>query len=118
MSSWMSEYVDAWNSHNGERVAAFMADDVVYEDLALRQIHEGREAIIGFVQASEEFSKDHKFVLVSEQTSGDRYAFEWEMIGTNTGESGGLPGTRRKKTRGPGEIQGPGDPREKTRGPV
>jgi steroid delta-isomerase-like uncharacterized protein len=95
MSKWVSEYLDAWNSHNGERVAAFMAEDVSYEDLALGQVHEGRAAIIGFVQASEEFSKDHKFEFVSEQTSGDRYALEWEMVGTNTGDAGGLPATNK-----------------------
>ena len=32
---WMADYFDAWNSHNGSRVASFMADHVFYEDLAL-----------------------------------------------------------------------------------
>jgi steroid delta-isomerase-like uncharacterized protein len=32
---------------------------------------------------------------VSEQASGDRYALEWEMVGTNTGEAGGLPATNK-----------------------
>jgi steroid delta-isomerase-like uncharacterized protein len=48
-----------------------------------------------FVQRSYEFSKDHKFVPVSEQSSSDSYAFEWEMIGTNTGEAAGLPATNK-----------------------
>jgi hypothetical protein len=29
-------------SHDGNKVASFMADDVVYEDLALGQVHEGK----------------------------------------------------------------------------
>ncbi len=27
--------------------------------------------------------------------SGGRYALEWEMVGTNTGEAGGLPATNK-----------------------
>ena len=95
MASWMSDYLDAWNTHNGENVASYMADDVVYEDLAVGQVHEGRDAVAAFVQTGEDFSKDHRFVSVSEQSSGDQYAIEWEMIGTNTGEAAGLPATNK-----------------------
>ena len=42
MSTWIADYIDAWNSHDGNKVTSFMADDVVYEDLALGQVHEGR----------------------------------------------------------------------------
>jgi steroid delta-isomerase-like uncharacterized protein len=92
---WMADYFDACNSHDGNRVASFMADDVFYEDLALGQVYEGKAAVAAFVQRSDTFSKDYKFVSVSEQGSGDSYAFEWEMIGTNTGEAGGLPATNK-----------------------
>jgi steroid delta-isomerase-like uncharacterized protein len=92
---WMADYFDAWNSHDGNRVASFMADDVFYEDLALGQVHEGKAAITAFVQRSDVFSADYKFVSVSEQGSGDSYAFEWGMIGTNTGEAAGLPATNK-----------------------
>ena len=95
MTSWMDDYLEAWNSHDGETVAAFMADDVVYEDLALGQVHKGRTAVIAFVQTSDHFSSDHRFISISQQTSGDRYALEWEMIGTNTGEAAGLPATNK-----------------------
>ena len=95
MNDWISQYLDAWNSHDGAKVAAFMAPDATYEDLALGVIHEGREAIKAFVDEAEQFSKDYTFTSVSEQASGDRYAFEWEMAGTNTGEGGGLPATNK-----------------------
>jgi steroid delta-isomerase-like uncharacterized protein len=91
----MQRYLDAWSSHDGAKVAAFMAQDATYEDLALGVTHEGREAIKGFVEDAEQFSKDYKFTSVSEQASGDRYALEWEMAGTNTGEGGGLPATNK-----------------------
>jgi steroid delta-isomerase-like uncharacterized protein len=32
---------------------------------------------------------------VSEQASGDQYALEWEMVGTNTGEAAGMPATNK-----------------------
>jgi steroid delta-isomerase-like uncharacterized protein len=72
-----------------------MADDVLYEDLALGLVHEGKAAAAAFIQGTYEFSKDYKLVSVSEQSSGDSYAFEWEMIGTNIGEAAGLPATNK-----------------------
>jgi steroid delta-isomerase-like uncharacterized protein len=95
MGSWMQDYLAAWNSHDGARVAAYMADDASYEDLALGQLHLGKAAIEAFANEAEQFSNDYAFVSVSEQTSGDSYAFEWEMFGTNTGEAGGLPATNK-----------------------
>jgi steroid delta-isomerase-like uncharacterized protein len=95
MSDWMQQYIDAWDSHDAAKVVAFMAQDATYEDLALGVTHEGRAAIAAFVEEAEQFSKDYKFTGVSEQASGDRYALEWEMAGTNTGEAGGLPGTNK-----------------------
>jgi steroid delta-isomerase-like uncharacterized protein len=95
VSTWIADYLDAWNSHDGNKVVSFMADDAVYEDLAVGQVHEGKAAIAAFVQRTDAFSQDCEFVSVSEQSSGDSYAFEWEMIGTNTGEGAGLPATNK-----------------------
>ena len=95
MSTWIADYLDAWNSHDGNKVASFMADDAVYEDLAVGQVHKGKAAVAAFVQRTDVFSQDCEFVSVSEQSSGDRYALEWEMIGTNTGEGAGLPATNK-----------------------
>ena len=95
MDQWIQQYLDAWNSHDCGKVAAFMAEDATYEDLALGQIHKGRDDIKAFVEEAEQFSRDYRFVSVTEQQSGDSYAFEWEMAGTNTGEAGGLPATNK-----------------------
>ena len=95
MASWMQDYLAAWNSHDGAKVAAYMAEDATYEDLALGQMHEGRAAIEAFVNEANDFSKDYSFLFISEQADGDSYALEWEMIGTNTGEAGGLPATNK-----------------------
>jgi steroid delta-isomerase-like uncharacterized protein len=95
VSTWIADYLDAWNSHDGNKVASFMTDDAVYEDLAVGQVHEGKAAITAFVQRTDVFSPDCEFVSVSEQNNGDSYAFEWEMIGTNTGEGAGFPATNK-----------------------
>ncbi len=95
MSTWMTDYLTAWNSHDGAKVTAFMADDASYEDVALGVVHEGHDAIAAFVDQAHHASKDYSFTSVSEQQVGDRYAMEWEMAGTNTGEGGGVPATNK-----------------------
>jgi steroid delta-isomerase-like uncharacterized protein len=94
-AGWLERYLDAWNSHDPARVVEFMAEDAAYEDLALGVAHEGREAIAAFVAEAAAFSSDHRFVSVSVQTSGDAYAAEWEMVGTNDGAAAGLPPTNK-----------------------
>ena len=92
-TDWVSGYLDAWNSHDGSQVAAFMAEDVVYEDLSSGDVHRGRVAVQAYVEATHTVSSDYRFVTVTTQAEGDRYAIEWEMLGTNTGGSGGFPAT-------------------------
>jgi ketosteroid isomerase-like protein len=65
VSTWIADYLDAWNSHDGNKVASFMTDDAVYEDLAVGQVHEGKAAITAFVQRTDVFSPDCEFVSVS-----------------------------------------------------
>lgn len=92
-AQWVDRYLDAWNSHDGARVAAFMTEDVVYDDLASGLVHRGRDAVHGYVTQTAVFSSDYRFVTVSTQMDGSRYAIEWEMLGTNTGAAGGFPAT-------------------------
>lgn len=94
-ADWADRYMEAWNSHDGSAVADFMADDATYEDLALGVVHQGRDAIKAFAAQAHDFSSDYRFVTVSSQQSGNEYALEWEMIGTNTGEASGLPATNK-----------------------
>lgn len=93
MSGWITAYLDAWNSHDGAQVTAFMADDVAYEDLALGVVRFGREAVADFVRETREFASDYRFTPVSQQQDGNRFAIEWVFSGTNTGTGSGLPAT-------------------------
>jgi steroid delta-isomerase-like uncharacterized protein len=92
---WMDRYLEAWDSHDGAQVAAFMADDASYEDLALGVVHEGRDAIGAFASDADTFSSDYRFTPISAQQDGRSYCLEWEMSGTNDGEAGGLPATHK-----------------------
>ncbi len=93
--NWGHQYYEAWNGHDAEKVAAFMAEDATYEDLALGVVNEGRAAIGAYVDEAARFSHDYRFDVVSEQATSDRYAFEWVMLGTHTGASRGLPATHK-----------------------
>ena len=92
-AEWVDGYLAAWNSHDGAQVAAFMTEDVVYDDLSSGLVHHGREAVQAYVAQTHEFSRDYRFVLVTTRAEGSNYAIEWEMLGTNTGASGGFPAT-------------------------
>ncbi len=70
-----------------------MAADVIYEDLAGGAIYRGRDEVADYVAATHVWSDDYRFVIVTAQASGARYAVEWEMLGTNTGELGGIAPT-------------------------
>jgi steroid delta-isomerase-like uncharacterized protein len=94
-TDWMDRYLDGWNSHDATQVGAFMAVDATYEDLALGQLHQGRDAIKEFAEETGRFSNDFRFSPVSVQASGTDYAMEWEMSGTNTGDIAGLPATNK-----------------------
>ena len=92
-AEWVDGYLDAWNSHDGGQVATFMAEDVVYDDLASGLVHRGRDAVKAYIEQTHAFSSDYRFITVSTRTEGSRYAIEWEMLGTNTGAAGGFPAT-------------------------
>jgi steroid delta-isomerase-like uncharacterized protein len=94
-TEWVERYLAAWNSHEGGQVVAFMTEDVRYEDLAQGALYEGHTGVEAYIQGADEWSSDYRFVVVSSQSSEGRYAIEWEMLGTNTGDAGGFPRTNK-----------------------
>jgi steroid delta-isomerase-like uncharacterized protein len=103
--SWMTTYLDAWNSHDPSQVLACMSEDAVLDDRAMGERAEGQGAIRDMLlEMFQGFSSDFRLeegeLLV---VSGDDWAAEWTMTGTNDQEdrSHGLPNTGR-----PFRIQG------------
>jgi steroid delta-isomerase-like uncharacterized protein len=97
--SWVQQYLDAWNTHDGAAVVAFMTVDVVYTDLALDEHLEGRDAVVEFINnLSVSASTNYSFTLGQVITSDDSYGFEWTMSGTNdrANSKRGFPNTGRR----------------------
>ena len=89
LEGWLA----AWNSHDGSRLAELMADDGVYEVLATSRVLHSRESVARFVATRDSFSSDFSVKYVSTLREGDRYATEWEMVGTADRPIGGWPAT-------------------------
>jgi steroid delta-isomerase-like uncharacterized protein len=88
-------YLDAWNAHDPAAVARYMADDAIYEDVALGRVLHGPSEIAAFVEEATRASSDFRFEEVSLFTAGGVYANEWIMTGTNDREVQGVPATGR-----------------------
>jgi steroid delta-isomerase-like uncharacterized protein len=88
-------YLDAWNAHDPAAVARCMADDAIYEDVALGRVLHGRSEIAKFVEEATRASSDFRFEEVSLFSAGSDYANEWIMTGTNDREVQGIPATGR-----------------------
>jgi steroid delta-isomerase-like uncharacterized protein len=91
----LEEYLAAWNAHDPAAVARYMADDAIYEDVALGRVLHGPAEIAAFVEEATRSSSDFQFEEVSLFTAGSDYANEWIMTGTNDREVQGVPATGR-----------------------
>jgi steroid delta-isomerase-like uncharacterized protein len=81
-------YVDAWNAHDTETVAAFLATDAVYFDATRGNPIQGREAIAtdvlgGLMSAVPDLSWE---LLGEPIVQGEMVAFQWRMSGTNSAD--------------------------------
>ena len=92
---FFDRYLAAWNAHDPTAVARCMADDAVYEDVALGRVLHGPSEIAAFVEEATRASSDFRFEEVSLFTAGSDYANEWIMSGTNDREVRGVPATGR-----------------------
>ena len=93
--AFFDTYLDAWNAHDPAAVARFMADDAIYEDVALGRVLHGPPEVAAFVEEATRASSDFRFEEVSLFTTGSEYANEWIMTGTNDRAIQGVPATGR-----------------------
>jgi steroid delta-isomerase-like uncharacterized protein len=96
---FLDEVLAAWNSHDGKQLASLMADDGIYEDMALGQRMD-RDGVVHLVARTHTLSSDYVIECVSTQRTENRYATEWLMSGTNDGPTPelGLPPSGRPWT--------------------
>ena len=82
--AWYDDYLEAWNSHDGQRITAFMTPDVTYTDVALGETHSGPADVSAWIDTMvEEFSTDYSFEAVFAFSTDSVYALEWVLKGTN-----------------------------------
>jgi steroid delta-isomerase-like uncharacterized protein len=99
---WLTAYLEAWNSHDPDRLAGCVTDDVVFDDKVLGERVEGKDGIRAMLaEMLESFSSDFRMqqgdlVVATEDT----WAAEWILSGTNDREDKphGLPNTGRAYT--------------------
>jgi len=95
----LDAYLEAWNGHDADKAAAFLADDVVVFDALLGGIAQGRaearEKVIGMYLRA---LPDGHWALRNEPVvAADGFSYEWAMTGTNTGNwSSYMRGTGQK----------------------
>jgi hypothetical protein len=61
-----------------------MADDAIYEDVALGRVLHGPSEIASIVEEPTTSSSDFRFEVVSLFTAGNDCANEWVMLGTTS----------------------------------
>jgi steroid delta-isomerase-like uncharacterized protein len=93
--TFFDAYLEAWNAHDSAAVARHMADDAIYEDVALGRVLHGPSEIASFVEEATRTSSDFRFEVVSLFAAGYDYANEWVMVGTNDRQVPGVPPTGR-----------------------
>ena len=87
------DYLEAWNSHDVEKILTFFTDDCVYEDVATGAVNRGKEELKAFSSATFAAFADLKFERTSNFVAGDWRGAEWVMSGTHGGDFPGLPAT-------------------------
>jgi steroid delta-isomerase-like uncharacterized protein len=80
-------YVDAWNSHDADRLLALMSADVVYDDSAWRVTMRGRDDVRHFLAHAWRAFPDMRFEIIEGPycLGKDKAALWWRGTGTMTG---------------------------------
>jgi steroid delta-isomerase-like uncharacterized protein len=94
----MHAYLEAWNLHDPDTVAAFFAPDAVYDDRGAGRVVRGREQIRAHVASVQSAFSDLRFELVRAAHGEDFTAGEWSATMTHSGELNGLRESGRRVT--------------------
>jgi steroid delta-isomerase-like uncharacterized protein len=86
-------WIDAWNSHDVNRILACLTEDAVYEDLPLGAINRTPAEARQFIEGSWVAFPDLRFELTAATITGNHGTVEWTMAGTHRGNFPGLPAT-------------------------
>lgn len=93
---WVRDYVDACNRHDASQVVEQMTDDIHVVDTAFGGDFVGRDQVRELVAGMDSgLSSDFRFTVKTVIESGDDYAFEWVLEGTQDRANAqiGIPAT-------------------------
>ena len=76
----------AWNRGDAEAIGAFVAEDVIWRDVALGMPLHGRAALLAAAQAYMTAFPDLHIEVTSVTLDGPRLVQEWTVTGTHRGE--------------------------------
>jgi steroid delta-isomerase-like uncharacterized protein len=93
----------AWNRGDAEGIVAFVAEDVIWRDVALGMPLHGRAALKRAAQAYMKAFPDLHVEVTSLTLDGARLVQEWTVTGTHRGELMGMAPTGRW-TQGYGAV--------------
>jgi hypothetical protein len=84
---WGAAYLSAWNAHDVEQVVAKFADDGDYLDVPRNSSWQGHAGIREMFHITSAHLPDYAFEYRGGFRDGERYAIEWVMSGTNSGNA-------------------------------
>jgi steroid delta-isomerase-like uncharacterized protein len=87
------QLLDAWNTHDPERVIGLLIEDHLYEDVALAVINHGAAETRQFFEGAYSAFPDLQFTLTGVIVNRETAALEWKMTGTHKGDLPGMPAT-------------------------
>jgi steroid delta-isomerase-like uncharacterized protein len=90
-----AEALAAWNRGDADGAVEYVAEDVIWRDVALRMPVHGRPALRKAVQAYMTAFPDLHLEITSSTLDGPRLALEWTLTGTHSGRLLGMPPTGR-----------------------
>ncbi len=91
----IAEIVDAWNSHDPERVGAWYTEDCYGLDVAVAKPQIGREGVIQMFAAYYQAFPDLEITPDEMIIEGDRVALFWTARATHLGPILNIPGSGR-----------------------
>jgi steroid delta-isomerase-like uncharacterized protein len=92
-TSIAQRWVDAWNTHDVQRILACLTADASYEDLPLGAVNHGHAEARQFIETGWAAFPDLRFELNASAISSSHGTAEWTMSGTHQGDFPGLPAT-------------------------
>jgi steroid delta-isomerase-like uncharacterized protein len=78
-------WIEGWNSHDVNKLAAAFTDDVMYEDVPYGEVNHGTAELKKFATSELEAVPDLKLELVRSSIQGNQGAIEWMFTGTDKG---------------------------------